>query len=249
MKIVIAYLYYDLLNLYGESGNIKIIKDQLKKQGINSEIKLLSIEDNLKFDEYDLTIISAGTENNQRIVLNHLKHYKKDIKNAIKNNKFFLITGNAIDLFGRYIIDINNKKIKTLNVFNYIVKENNRRIVNDSLFLSKETNDYIIGFQNQCRTLIHNKYPMFEVVKGFGASENSNEEGIHYKNFYGTYLIGPLLVRNPKFTLEFLKNLIKSINPTFKFKEFDFNFEIEAYDSYFNLHYNKIPKIKSTTNV
>lgn len=249
MKIVIAYLYYDLLNLYGESGNIKMIKEQLKKQEIDFDIKMLSTQDKLEFNKYDLIIMSAGTENNQKIVLKHLIRYRKDIKKAIKNNKFFLITGNAIDLFGRFIVDLNNQKHKTLNIFDYIVKENNKRIVNDSLFLNKESNEYIIGFQNQSRTLKNNKYPMFEVIKGLGSSETSSEEGIHYKNFYGTYLIGPLLVRNPKFTLEFLKKLIKSINPKFEFKEFDFNFENEAYDSYFNLHYNKIPKIKSTINL
>ena len=39
MTITIAYLYYNLLNLYGENGNIKMIKKILEKQGINVIIK------------------------------------------------------------------------------------------------------------------------------------------------------------------------------------------------------------------
>ena len=43
MKITIGYLYYDLLNLYGDSGNIKTLKYHLEEQGINVEIKNLTI--------------------------------------------------------------------------------------------------------------------------------------------------------------------------------------------------------------
>ena len=116
MKIVIAYLYYDLLNLYGEKGNLKEIIKELKNQDINYEIKYLSINDNLKFENYDLVIMNAGTENNQKIAIKHLKKYKKDLKKAIEDNKFFLITGNAIDLFGRNLL---KSKDKFLGIFKY----------------------------------------------------------------------------------------------------------------------------------
>ena len=242
MKIVIAYLYYDLLNLYGESGNLKMLKNHLENQEIDVIIKFLTIDDKLEFDKYDLVLMSAGTEKNQRLALHHLIKYKKDIINAIQNKKFFLITGNAIDLFGKYIITKNKKKIKCLGCFDYIIHESEIRIVNDALFLNKETNDYIIGFQNQSSILTNNKNSLFEVLIGSGDSKNTKDEGIHYNNFYGTYLIGPLLVRNPKFTEEFIRKLILSINPDFVFKDFDFSFESEAYEKYFNIHYNQFSK-------
>jgi len=66
MKIVIAYLYYDLLNLYGESGNLKMLKNHLENQKIDVIIKFLTIDDKLEFDKYDLVLMSAGTEKNQR---------------------------------------------------------------------------------------------------------------------------------------------------------------------------------------
>ena len=80
-------------------------------------------------------------------------------------------------------------------------------------------------------------------VVGFGT--NNEFEGIHYKNFYGTYLIGPLLVRNPNFFKEFFKQLILSKDPNYKFKEFDLNLETKAYDEFVSLHYNKYKKSAS----
>ena len=64
----IAYLYYDFLNLYGESGNIKIIENTLKYNKIKHEILYLSLDDKLNFDEYDLVYIGSGTEDNQKII-------------------------------------------------------------------------------------------------------------------------------------------------------------------------------------
>lgn len=244
MKIVIAYLYYDLLNLYGESGNLKSLKLHLESQGIEPIINFLTIDDELDFNKYDLVIMSAGTEHNQKIALRHLLKYQKELKNAIENNKYFLITGNAIDLFGKYILTKDKKKIKCLDIFDYHVEESEKRLVNDALFLNRDTNEYILGFQNQSSILVGGNNPLFDVIVG---NEFSNkEEGIHYKNFYGTYLIGPLLVRNPSFEEKFIKELVLSIDKNFEFKPFDFELETEAYDKYFNLHYNQIPKIKST---
>ena len=104
MKIVIANLYYDLLNLYGDSGNIKAIKKALESQKIKVEIINLSINDELDFEKYDFVYIGSGTEYNQTLVLNHIINYIDKITKYIENNKFFLVTGNSIELFGKYII-------------------------------------------------------------------------------------------------------------------------------------------------
>ena len=81
-SIHIAHLYYDLLNLYGENGNIKALKKELENQGLNVYIHFLTIDDELDLEKYDFVYIGAGTENNQKIVLPHLMKYKNIIKNA-----------------------------------------------------------------------------------------------------------------------------------------------------------------------
>ena len=75
----IAYLYYDFLNLYGESGNIKIIDNVLKSNKIKHEILYLSLDDELDFDSYDLVYIGSGTEENQKIALKHLMNFQYEM--------------------------------------------------------------------------------------------------------------------------------------------------------------------------
>lgn len=209
MKIVIGHLFYDLLNLYGESGNILAIKNALENKNIEVEIKQISINDELKLDELDYIYIGSGTENNQIIALDYLKKYKNDIIEAINNNKFFLATGNSIELFGKEIVAENNLKIETIGVFDYYTIRTENRIVSECSYNFDEINTKIIGFTNHQGITKDIKSPLFVKHKE-ESKEILLEDGIHEKNFFGTYVIGPLLVRNPEFLEYIIEKLISS---------------------------------------
>ena len=194
----IAYLYYDFLNLYGESGNIKIISNILKYNKIKHEILYLSLDDKLEFDKYDLVYIGSGTEDNLLIALKHLSKYQNDIKKYIEDNKFMLVTGNSVDMFGKKIEDT-----KALNIFDYEVKKEKRKM--DEVYHNK-----ILGFIN------NNSYN----------SEYSDTDIIRYHNFYGTYILGPILVRNPHLVKQFLNDL------TDKKLKYDLKLETKAYNEF-----------------
>ncbi len=230
MTIYIAHLYYDLLNLYGEIGNVKAIKTALESQNIKVVISNLSINDNMDFNQFDLIYMGCGTESNQLLVLKDFIKYKNKVKEYIDNNKFFIATGNSYELFGKSIFD--GDKHSALGIFDYNSKRQPNRIVGDVIVKCNFIDDKIIGFQNQGSTIKDNNNPMFEV------SGSDKGEGIHYKNFYGTYLLGPILVRNPKLHEYILTNLIKSKDKKFKLKKFNFELDEQAYQLYMN-NYHK----------
>ena len=240
MNIKIAHLYYDLMNLYGESGNVKALKLQLEKQGVKVTVKFLTIDDDLNFNDYDIVYIGSGTENNQKIVLNHLLKYKKDIEEAIENGKHFICTGNAIELFGNTIIDIKENEYKALGIFDYSAKQEEFRMVDEVLFKCNLIDSYILGFQNQSGTIKSELLNLFEVEKGIGSYPNSKKEGIIYKNFIGTYVIGPILVRNPELLKYVVKNIINGKNKKFKLKKFNLSLEKNAYDNFIKRNYEEI---------
>ena len=239
MKITIAYLYYNLLNLYGENGNIKIIKKALEQQGINVMIKFLDVNDKLEFDKYDLVYMGSGDLNTIELIVNELKKYKKEINDYIEKKKFFLVTGNTLDIFGEYIIK-HNKKIKALGIFDYYVKIEDINFTDKALFKTDLIDDEIIGFQKRNSLLFNNKHSFFDIIDGIGENILEKKEGVHYKNFFGTYLIGPFLIRNPSFLLYFLKKLILNKNQEFVFKDFALKFEKQAYFNYLNYNYGII---------
>ena len=216
MKITICYLYYDLLNLYGENGNIKALYNHISNQGINVDIKYVSINDKKEFDKYDVIYIGSGTNDNLLLALKDLINYKDDIKKYINNNNFILSTGNSIELFGDYILK-DNKKIKCLGLINYYTKYNDTRIVKDVKYNNKYINYPIIGFENH-----------------YGITQGISDNFIELNNFIGTYVIGPLLIRNPYFCEFYVSKIIKSKNKDFKLKKDNYNLEIMAYEKEVN---------------
>ena len=113
-KIKIAHLYYDLMNLYGENGNVLCLKKYLENQNINVTIDYLTKEDKIDFTNYDIFYIGSGNDESFLITLDDLKKYKKELETAIKN-KFFIVTGNALNLFGKTYYS-KNKEIELLNI-------------------------------------------------------------------------------------------------------------------------------------
>lgn len=203
--MTIAYLYYDLLNLYGENGNIKILDKILKENKIDHKILYLSLEDELDFSKYDLVYIGSGTEDNLDIALKHLLPYKDEIKKAVQKGKFFLVTGNALDMFGLSIINQKGRIIDALATFDYSITIG-KRVMEEIYKNSYVTKSKIIGFYNHSGSMTSLLNPLFE------------GEGIHHKNFYGTYVLGPILVRNPEFLQYFLHKLLPNIKLKFNLK-------------------------------
>lgn len=224
MEITIGHLYYDLMNLYGEIGNIKVLTYHLKNQGIKVNIKNLSIDDDINFDELDLIYIGSGTNNNQLLVLNDILKYKEDIHKYYNDNKFFLITGNAIELFGEQIIDIDNNVHEGLKLFDYYTKENKKRIVNEVYIPSLFTKENILGFNNHFGSIYKDNIKL-------------DNKFIFNNNFYGTYTLG-LLSRNPSFTKYFIKQLIINKNKKFKIKDFNFKLDKKAYTDFITFKSN-----------
>ena len=219
MKLVIGHLYYDLMNLYGENGNIKVLEYQLKNQGINVDVKKLSLDDKIDFSKLDLIYIGCGTEKNRNIVIKDLLKYKKEIKDYFKENKFFLVTGNALSLFGKYIEEKDNKKINALNIFDFHTKCEQTRIVKEVNIECCFLKDNLLGFINKSDNIYDKDSKLIEY-------------GIYKNNFYGTYLLGPILARNPEFMEYFITNLVLFKDKKYKLKPFNKELDEEAYLDY-----------------
>lgn len=237
--IRIAHLYYDLMNLYGDNGNIKAIKYQLENQGLKTVVDFLTIDDNIDFDKYDLLYLGPGTYDNQKIILKDLMKYQKNIKRFIDDDKFVIATGNALELFGKSIKPLYGKNIKALNIFDFESEETELRLVGETVATCNSLKKEVIGFQNQNSIITKLKNPWFELSKGIGSNVNSNIEGINYKNFYGTYMIGPILVRNSELLELICKKLILQKNEDFKFKSFNVTLENKAYNEYIKNYLTK----------
>lgn len=222
-NIKIAHLYYDLMNLYGENGNVRALKRFIERQGVDAKIKLYTIGDKIDFEECDFYYIGCGSEDNQRLVLEDLMKYKDDIKKAVDNGKMFLATGNSMELFGKKIRLKTGQSLECLGIFPYQAYEEEKRLVNEIIYEYKDLPDlkgkHILGFKNCNCNIVHNDERLFE----FPNTINHNE-------FYGMNFVGPFLIRNPYFTNMLLEKLFKKRDC--EYKSYEDSIEFKAYQEY-----------------
>lgn len=203
--MILEVLYPEYMNLYGDKGNVKYLKQCLP----NLEIIYTSFQQEPSFltKKIDILYLGPMSEDSQELIAKKLYPYKKEIKALIENNTFILATGNAFELFGKYIEKENKEKIKGLGLYNfYSTRFNDFRYNENTIGIFD--NLEIVGCKNQL-SFSYGKInkPFLKIIKGTGLNKESKLEGIKDHNFYGTYLLGPLLVNNPFLSKKIFEDL------------------------------------------
>lgn len=222
MKIEI--LFPEISNIYGDSGNVMYLKQSIP----NVEIIETNLGEEPAFikEKIDLIYLGSMTEKMQEKAINSLNPYKENIKNSIEKGKAFLCTGNAIEIFGKYIENEDSSKIDGLNILDIYSKRDMMHRYN-SLFLGEFEGIKIVGFKSQfSHEYGDNSNNYFaKVIRGSGLNKESKLEGVKINNFIATTILGPILVLNPEFTKYFIQNILKQENVNIAFEE-------EAMDAY-----------------
>lgn len=238
MKIEV--LFPEVCNLYGDLGNVKYLKESLEhavKLVDGSPIYDLEIIETHLTDkplflreQPDLIYMGTMTENSQLLVINKLMPYKDRIIELIDNGANFLITGNAVEVFGRSIIEDGNKVVNGLGILNIDAKRSSIQRENSLYVGDFDIGDdealKIVGFKSLFGYIygeeLDNKW--LDTVLGYGSNKETKNEGIRINNFIATQVIGPLLILNPMLTKWYM-NVVFEVG-------FDPAYFSEAMDAY-----------------
>lgn len=203
-EIKILYLYPDMLELYGDYGNIQVLKYRIESRGYTAVIDRYSIgEIAPDFNDYDIVFAGGGADNEQSILADDLIKYKDNIKEAVQNGVFFLLICGAYQLFGKYYKGVEGNIIPGLEVFDYYTEANPDRkkrcignIVIEANLNGLKTE--VIGFENHGGQTYDISSSFGKVLFGNGNKFGDTEEGYFQENVIATYLHGPLLSKNPE---------------------------------------------------
>jgi len=197
-KVKILHLHYNLMNLYGDYANPKVLERELSGRGFEASIDRKSVGDAIDFDAYDFIFIGSGTERSQLASMRDLARYKDVLIARINAGVPVLATGNSHEFFGQAVTDKDGKRHEMLGLLDFETIQLNTRVTGDCVCKASFLDDKLIGFINRAGGGQKGdiERPFF-IEPGEGASYKACDEGIKYKNLLGTYLTGPVLVRNP----------------------------------------------------
>lgn len=200
MEINICHLYPDLLNVYGDLGNILVLKHRCEKRNIKVNIHNLSLGE--YFDEtlYDIVFFGGGQDYEQSIVSADLVQYKREsIKKYIESDKVFLAICGGYQLLGKYYTTPEGEKLEGLNILDIYSEGGDTRFIGNTVIYNEEFNETYVGFENHSgRTYIGTLKPLGKCIHGYGNNGEDGYEGCIYKNTYCSYFHGSLLSKNPE---------------------------------------------------
>jgi CobQ-like glutamine amidotransferase family enzyme len=206
MLLNICHLYPDLLNIYGDRGNIICLLNRCQWRGIKVKISNISLNDQLKPKKYDLFFGGGGQDRQQLLVSQDLQKKKKALKQEADRGAPILTVCGTYQLFGHYFKAHDKTKIPGISIFDaYTIASNIRKMGNivvkinpKNLKLSHSKTLSLVGFENHWgNTFLNKTAPLGKVIKGGGNNSEDKTEGAVYKNVIGTYLHGPILPKNP----------------------------------------------------
>ena len=115
----IEYLFPEVSNLYGDHLNVRYLAHCLEGSGVEAEIVRTSLKTRPLFADTQPDLIYMGpmSERAQELALDALRPYRSRLQELIDGGALFLITGNALELFGEYIECDDGRKIECLGLF------------------------------------------------------------------------------------------------------------------------------------
>ncbi len=209
MKITIGHLYPDLLNLYGDRGNIQCMKKRCEWRGIEAEVREFQNTDTVDFAGLDIVLLGGGSDREQMLVCEKLKLIQKSFRDYVEDHGVVIAVCGGYQLLGHYY-DTDDGRIEGLSLVDIYTEQGSPRLISN-IVIENEIFEYpIVGFENHGgRTFIGDNRPLGKVMFGHGNDGKSGSEGILYKNVVGTYLHGPLLPKNPHVCDYLIRNALE----------------------------------------
>lgn len=202
MELNICHLYPDILNLYGDRGNIITMKRRLEGRGIKVNIDECSIGQPLNADKYDIFFIGGGQDFEQEVLLRDLSSGKtQDIRTAVEEEKTFLAICGGYQMLGEYYKTWDGVQLDFIGAIGVHTIGAKERMIGNYMFrTTPESGDtVVVGFENHSgKTYLSEQVaPLGMMLSGNGNNGEDKTEGARYKNVFGTYSHGSLLPKNP----------------------------------------------------
>ena len=228
MELKILWMYHDLMDLYGDKGNIETLRYRASKRGINVIVDTCTLQEERNIEDYDIFFLGGGADKEQTLIYKDLLERKKSILKAKESGTAFLLICGGYQLFGQYYLDQDGQKIDGLGIYDYYTESSDRDhrcigniVVETNIHDKKVT---VVGFENHGGQTKEVSNPFGKVLVGHGNTFDSGFEGYMDTQTIATYMHGPLLPKNQdiadevilrglkrRYTLDYLEPLQDSL--------------------------------------
>ncbi len=204
-KLTIVHLYPELLNLYGDGGNVTILAERARAHGLAVEVACVSHGQAADLDTADIVFLGGGPDREQRLASRDLLEQADALRAYVEDDGVLLAICGGYQILGHEWL-LGDESVPGLSVLDIVTKRaeggSHNRLVGNIALDSPLAGMPVIGYENHAgRTFLgEGCTPFGHVVGRHGKGNNDHDgaDGALYRNVVGTYLHGPLLSKNPE---------------------------------------------------
>lgn len=214
-KLVIAHLFPDLLNLYGDGGNVRVLEQRLRWRGIPVEVKRIHHGESVDLSQVDLVVMGGGPDREQKLASTELMNMRDDLRAYVESDGVLLAICGGYQILGSEWL-WGDEIVEGLGIVDLSTRRPGTsadRLIDNIVLSSPLATHPVVGYENHAgRTYLGAGVEPFGAVvssTGHGNNDADKQDGVRYKNVVGTYLHGPLLAKNPEVADDLLARALK----------------------------------------
>lgn len=201
MTLRIVPLYSELLSIYADRGNVRVLEQRARWRGLSVEIEPLRLGQDLDPKRADVVLIGGGQDRDQALVAEALIAQVPALRSAIADGVPVLAVCGGYQLLGHRYVDQSGRDTPGTGLVDLETHAGTTRLVGNVVVDVELAGVHreLVGFENHAgRTLLGPAVaPLGNVVVGGGNDGTGTTEGCLQGRVVGTYVHGPLLPKNP----------------------------------------------------
>jgi CobQ-like glutamine amidotransferase family enzyme len=195
--ITVLQLYPNDMNIYGDWGNVLVIKRRLEWHGYTA--KIIEYNPGDAFPEnIDMILGGGGQDSGQDTIQQDLLTIGGKLRELADADVPMLMICGLYQLFGKFFKTQDSHTIEGIGLLDIETHAGPERLIGNIVTKSYEFGE-IIGYENHSGQTFLGKgvQPLGMVLKGAGNNGQDGTEGARYRNVLASYLHGSLLPKNP----------------------------------------------------
>lgn len=202
-RFTVGWLYPDLMNIYGDRGNILTLLKRAEWRGLEGRVLELGRGTIKEMEDVDVFFFGGGQDREQALVYEDLLEFKQPpLERAVAQGAQVLAVCGGYQLLGHYYQTADGERFPGIGLIDARTEAGKTRFIGDVVVESEIAElkpNTLVGFENHSgRTFLGPKAkPMGKVVLGNGNNGVDGQEGLVQGGVIGTYMHGSLLPKNP----------------------------------------------------
>ena len=201
-KLTVGWLYPDLMNIYGDRGNILTLLKRAEWHGLEASVVELGRGASDRMNDVDVFFFGGGQDREQALIYDDLREFKQEsLQRAVANGAQVLAVCGGYQLLGHYYQTADGERYDGIGLIDVRTEAGKKRFIGDvvvqtDIGLTPRT---LVGFENHSgRTFLGSgAKALGRIIQGKGNNGSDRTEGCVQGGIIGTYLHGSLLPKNP----------------------------------------------------